>query len=331
MKDRARGCWLGQIVGDALGTTVEFQSAARIAARYPDGVRDVVGGGPFGLLPGQVTDDTELALALARSLVARRRYDADAVAGAYVAWYRSGPFDVGGTTRRAFGAGGALGPGTAERVAGRASPDSQANGSLMRCSPLGIFGVGLEAGELAALAASDSRLSHPHPLCQAACAVLTHAIAHAIRAGASAADTYAAARRFAETDPRCEPARSVVADAERGPPADLSRQMGWVRIALGNALYQLLAAPSFEEGLIDTVRRGGDTDTNGCIAGALLGAVHGAQAVPDRWRAVVSACQTDRGPTYQARDWAPLADALLEAGLARQGDGAQASRSGGRR
>ncbi|MDF1664004.1 MAG: ADP-ribosylglycohydrolase family protein, partial [Planctomycetota bacterium] len=50
--NRVRGTWLGQIAGDALGTTLEFMSAGRIAARYPDGLRRIVGGGPFKVLPG---------------------------------------------------------------------------------------------------------------------------------------------------------------------------------------------------------------------------------------------------------------------------------------
>ena len=64
--DRARGLWLGQLCVDALGTTLEFKDAAACRAAYPGGLRDIVGAGPFGLLPGQVTDDSELALALAR-------------------------------------------------------------------------------------------------------------------------------------------------------------------------------------------------------------------------------------------------------------------------
>ncbi|MGI5863844.1 MAG: ADP-ribosylglycohydrolase family protein [Myxococcales bacterium] len=61
--DRALGALLGQAAGDALGTTVEFESRQAIARRYPQGLREIVGGGPFGLKPGQITDDTELALA----------------------------------------------------------------------------------------------------------------------------------------------------------------------------------------------------------------------------------------------------------------------------
>ncbi len=94
---------LGQAVGDALGTTVEFMAPGEIAELYPNGHREIVGGGPFDLLSGQVTDDTELALAMARSIARVGRYDADDVAGAYLDWHASGPFDIGLTTHGAFG------------------------------------------------------------------------------------------------------------------------------------------------------------------------------------------------------------------------------------
>jgi ADP-ribosylglycohydrolase len=103
MEGRARGAWLGQIVGDALGTTLEFKTAAEIAGSYPNGLRELVGGGPFRLRPGQVTDDTEMALGLARAIVKHGDYRADAAAAAYVDSCRSEPFDIGATTRQAFG------------------------------------------------------------------------------------------------------------------------------------------------------------------------------------------------------------------------------------
>ena len=79
--------------------------------------------------------------------------------------------------------------------------------------------------------------------------------------------------------------------------------MGWVLIALQNAFYELLHAPSLEDGVVATVRRGGDTDTNAAIAGALLGAVHGRDAVPLQWRQMVLSCRASRvagGPAAAA-------------------------------
>ncbi len=129
--DRALGCMLGQVIGDSLGSQVEFQTAETIRTTYPDGVRDLDDSPVWHTLAGQPTDDSELALTLARSLVRRSGYDpADALA-AYRRWYQSGPFDVGTTDgRRASDADGIVPP----RCRG-----SQSNGSLMRIAPIGIW------------------------------------------------------------------------------------------------------------------------------------------------------------------------------------------------
>src|SRR5262249_14481763 len=152
---------------------VEFASADSIAARYPTGVRELADGGTWNTLAGQPTDDSEMALMLARSLLAEGGiYRPAAALAAYRAWRASGPFDMGGTTR-----GG---------LAGRHNPNSQANGSLMRASPLGVFGHALAPAALAALGRADSKLTHPHAACCDSVAAFVVAIAHAVRTGASA-------------------------------------------------------------------------------------------------------------------------------------------------
>lgn len=87
----------------------------------------------------------------------------------------------------------------------------------------------------------------------------------------------------------------VLLTARQGPPADFKHQQGWVLLAFQNAVYQLLHAPSLEEGLVDTVMRGGDTDTNAAIAVALLGAVYGRSAIPAQWADAVLSCRPDEG------------------------------------
>jgi ADP-ribosyl-[dinitrogen reductase] hydrolase len=81
---RAEGCLLGQLAGDSLGSLVEFQPPSEIRRRYPDGVRELADGGTWGTIAGQPTDDSEMALMLARMLVKERRYDAEEARKAYV-------------------------------------------------------------------------------------------------------------------------------------------------------------------------------------------------------------------------------------------------------
>jgi ADP-ribosylglycohydrolase len=189
----------------------------------------------------------------------------------------------------------------------------------MRISPLGIFGAGRpdHAAEWARL---DSALTHPHSVCQDACSVFVTALARAVREGGDAH----ACLEVSVAAAREEAVRDVLRAAERAPPEvfDDSRQ-GWVLLALQNAFYQSLHAPNVEEGLVDTVMRGGDTDTNGAIAGALLGAIHGRTGVPERWQKHVLvcrpgsegvACRHRRPPALWPSDALELAEDLLRVG-----------------
>ena len=173
---RAQGCLLGQLCGDALGSLVEFQTPEQIRRKYPDGVRDLADGGTWNTLAGQPTDDSELALALARTLAAERTYNVSSVRQAYEAWLASGPFDCGIATRRG--------------INGNPDPKTQANGALMRISPLGIFGINHEHSALEKWARLDASITHPHKVCGDCNVLFVGAIAFAIRSGASAAETF---------------------------------------------------------------------------------------------------------------------------------------------
>ena len=89
---RAQGCLLGQLAGDGLGSLVEFQEADAIRSQYPNGVRELASGGTWNTLAGQPTDDSEMALMLARTLVEQGRFDVGAIREAYLRWFESGPF-----------------------------------------------------------------------------------------------------------------------------------------------------------------------------------------------------------------------------------------------
>lgn len=315
--NRARGVVLGQAIGDALGTTVEFQRSTSIQREYPNGLRELIGEGPFHLLPGQITDDTELALSLARSIVEAKGFNDDVAAQAYCRWYHSGPFDIGGTIRSAFGTPNDRGAGLADRVRACAAALSQANGSLMRQSPLGVFGWNMPAAALADLACRDSTLSHPHVVCQESCVAFTHAIAFAIRTGSGAHDVYDDTLCFMRARPAAGASTivEVLIKAQAAPPTDFSHQMGWVLIALQNAFYRLIHSPSVEHALVETVQCGGDTDTNACIAGALTGATWGESGIPPRWIETLLNCRTTRPECYQCGDLLQLAESLVHLGL----------------
>ena len=278
---RAQGCLLGQIAGDSLGSLVEFRTPEDIQTEYPNGVRDLADGGPFNLLAGQPTDDSEMALALARLLAERRRYSAKQARERYVDWLESEPFDVGGAIFSGL---------TGER-----DRDSQANGALMRISPLGIFGANYERKQVAQWAEQDAAITHPNPVCRQANALFASGIALAVRTGCTPSDLYRTIVTWAEEMDADEALLMAIRSAAESPPPDFVRHQGWVLIALRNALWQLLHARDLEDGLIDTVRRGGDTDTNAAICGALLGAVYGRDSIPERWIDRLLVCRPEEG------------------------------------
>jgi ADP-ribosylglycohydrolase len=265
------------VAGDSLGALVEFETAAAIEARDPGGPRRLENGGRWDLLAGQPTDDSELALTLARSIVAQDAFEREAVLDAYRDWLRSSPFDVGDTVGAA--------------LRDHPNPASQANGSLMRASPLGVYAHALDTSLTAELARQDASLTHPSPVCADATAAFVVAIAHAVRVGDGALGAWRAAMEWADADGAALVVREALEAAREKPPVCDQGSEGWVRIALQNAFFELLHAPSLEAGVVASVRRGGDTDTNAAIAGALLGAVHGRDAVPAQWRSMVLSCR----------------------------------------
>ncbi len=277
LRDRARGCLLGQFIGDSLGSLVEFETPEQIAERYPDGVRDLADGGTWNLIAGQPTDDSQMAMMLIRSLQRRGTFDAEDVLRGYEHWYSTGPFDIGDTCARAL------------RGAGP-NEDSQANGALMRVSPLGVFGaregVGVDAA--AGFAREDAALTHPNPICLDANAVYVAGLVTGILGGTAkeVIDAMEAATS------RQEVAQAIAA-GRTGDVTAYEAHEGWVLLALSIAVRQLVLFDDPAEALVDAIGMGGDTDTNAAIAGALLGAVHGAGAWPQRWVTGVLECEPD--------------------------------------
>lgn len=286
---------LGQIIGDNLGALVEFKSADEIREEYPSGVRDLTGGGPFDVMPGQPTDDSELALALARSMVRCGGFDETDVRDAYRRWAASNPFDIGGTCAAAL-----IYP--YERDATKPT-----NGALMRVSPLAVAceGDAERAGELARI---DAALTHPNHYPVEVNAVYTAALADVI----GGADAVTALR--AHAGQLADEVETYFAEA----PRDVLTKQGWVRHAFHITCYFAAHPTSFEEDLVAIVGLGGDTDTNAAIAGAFLGAIHGVDAIPPRWRTPVETYRpdaTDRPEEYAPHDIVQLTDAFL--GLAK--------------
>ena len=270
--DRAIGTLLGLAVGDALGGPLEFLSADEIRARHGAPVRDYVGGGWLSLQPGHGTDDTAMMLALARAAATPIGYDPRRALNAYLEWFRSSPPDVGATTRAAL-AGVEAGMSAAEATEAfhRRTGRSAGNGSLMRIAPIALRHLH-DAERRARAARTDSKLTHFDDHAADACAWVCDVIA-ALLEGVD--PTELAAPEALESEWAISRRRAAAA-------AD-GDAAGYVGTTLGVASAALRTASSFEEGLVWAVNLGGDADTNGAVAGALLGARFGASAIPSRW------------------------------------------------
>ena len=156
-RDRFRGCLLGLAAGDALGTTLEFETPGTF-----EPIDDMVGGGPFNLQPGQWTDDTLMALCLATSLIEQGGFDATDQMQRYVRWWRDGYlsstgrcFDIGITVSDALSRFRQDG----DPYAGSTDPQTAGNGSLMRLAPVPMY-FASDAAEAIRMAADSSRTTH---------------------------------------------------------------------------------------------------------------------------------------------------------------------------
>jgi ADP-ribosyl-[dinitrogen reductase] hydrolase len=275
--DRARGVLLGLACGDALGRPVEGWSAGAIDREYGR-LETMVGQGVHRLPAGSVTDDTEMALCIARSLVERGGFDPDDVARRFVDWYEGGPTGIGGMTRRVLGrvSRGQDWATASERVR-EESPEGRnaGNGSVMRCAPLAVAYADRPA-ELVEASRTSSRVTHADPRCTEGCAVLNATIEGLLR---DVPPTEALAAALERTDPPGE----LRAALEPVPDRETLAVTGYVVDTLATALQVGLAAGSAREAVVGAVNAGGDTDTIGAVAGAVAGARFGAADLPDGW------------------------------------------------
>jgi ADP-ribosylglycohydrolase len=280
--DALRGLLWGVAIGDALGAPHEFRTGTPLCKftgvlEFPI-VRQNQWQGRRNGVVAQITDDTEMAIALAGALVESRRFDRACAAKAYMAWANSRCPFMGNNTRALFSGVKTLRgyEGRYQKVYGGAHQDSwtQSNGCLMRCAPIAAMGAAAVAA-----ARADCALTNPHPVCIDACQVYIRA-ALALGGGEAPEDVLARSPAWAETDL----IRNTLVEAgEAGSVRDVTgASKGWVVHAVWCAFRSLAILAehgTFEDAIDWVVGRDGDTDTNACIAGALLGASLGYIAV----------------------------------------------------
>jgi ADP-ribosyl-[dinitrogen reductase] hydrolase len=262
VRQRAEASLLGLAVGDALGATVEFMTAGEIQAKY--GVhRKLIGGGWLRLDPGQVTDDTQMSMCIARSIV-EVGYSPEDIVRRFVTWYQSKPPDVGNTCRRGIARFINLGT-----VHGPPNEGDAGNGAVMRMAPVALAALADER-LLEAMTIGQAHITHNHALSDAASLLVGRMIQLALlghsmdRLQRQANDTAAKVRNF-----RYAPYHGLATP--------------YVVDTMQTVLHFLFTTSSFEECVIKTVNQGGDADTTGAIVGAIAGAYYGMGAIPRDW------------------------------------------------
>lgn len=277
-KARFIGTLLGAAAGESLGAPHENKTADQVGTQ-----REITGGGIWAA--GEPTDDIDLTLILLRSIASRRKLDLDDVAQGLLKWFAGKPKDIGKLTRSALeNLRAGEPPSQSGAIAWEDSGRKAAgNGSVMCCAPVALLHVKNLDG-LSDDAQAASRITHYDPRCVGACVGVTTAIALLVRGGKDAEEAISRASTAAGAH-----SDDALAAIERGAskkPAELNvdgEDRGYVLNTVALAFSALASASSLEEGLVQVISRGGDTDTNACVAGALLGAKFGKNQVPERW------------------------------------------------
>lgn len=284
---RAIGSVVGLATGDALGSTVEFKSPDFILREYgPQGQTEMRGGGHFNWQVGDYTDDGQMMMCLLNSLVETNQaldrpvgLDVHDLGRRFVAWYDSNPPDVGTTTASSIQR---LKKGAPATEAGNADPSSQANGAVMRCSPVAVlWHLSTQRPQLIRDSLLSAVPTHRSEVATWSAVVANLLIAEFIN-GTTSLD--AALKNIL---PSVEGEwRSILntwiisAKPHRG-------NSGWAVSTVLTALHCLDTTESYEAAVIKAVNGGDDADTVGAVTGALVGAFYGVQAIPERWLSVL--------------------------------------------
>jgi ADP-ribosyl-[dinitrogen reductase] hydrolase len=274
--DKALGAMLGLAVGDALGAPYDGLPREQVSSV------EMTGGGAHGVRPGQGTGVTQLAVRLASSLVELGGYDPDHALRGYVAWYRTDPPSMSQHMREVLGV---VASGTnsfhATSSFALGGGNTSGNGAVMRAAPIGIAFAKHES-ELRDATLADASLTHFDPLAGKVALLQTQAIGWLVTDGA--ARLYEELKNPERLDDRIEDVVYPAASGVRGFAETLAAsEPGSALASIAIALVAAFNADSFEEGLTWAVGLGGDTDANGAVTGALLGARLGAAAIPPAW------------------------------------------------
>jgi ADP-ribosyl-[dinitrogen reductase] hydrolase len=299
LRDRFRGALLGLAVGNTLGLPVESWPSAEIQQRYPDGIREI--DPTERRLPWD--DDAAQAVILAEAIIEHDTFHVEDLAKRLVHWGRTNGRGIGAQTFHVIEAlREGVPPAEAARLIWERHGGSPAgNGAVMRCAPVAMRWPGDKERLLAETARSAS-FSHYDPRCTWSAYAVNLAVADALNGRIASILDLADELERADADPHTLHAIRDVAGHDLAHLKLDGSAIGFTLKAMQAGLWCLEHSEDFEESLVAVINAGGDTDTNGAVAGAILGALCGVSAIPARWLENI----------YEADRLTLLADQLLE-------------------
>jgi ADP-ribosyl-[dinitrogen reductase] hydrolase len=273
--DRARGALLGLAVGDAIGTTVEFKPRGTFKP-----LTDMIGGGPFGLAPGQFTDDTSMALCLGASLI-DKGFDLHDQLTRYVRWSTEGYmssngrcFDIGIATSAAL----QRFQRSANPLAGSTDPSSAGNGCLMRLAPVPIRYMD-QPEEAVRLSEEQARTTHQAPECLGASRLFGELLVRALQ-GKPKEEVLAPHALAGKLPTKLE---AIGQGRYRSKGREAIRGTGYVVDSLEATLWCFAQTDNLRDCILMAANLGDDADTTAAQAGQLAGAFYGESGIPAGW------------------------------------------------
>lgn len=271
---RYEGAILGVAIGDALGAPLEFMTGEEISKKYGT-VRDMMGGGWLSVLPGEVTDDTQMTMAVADGILVNPDNPFPEIGKRFIDWYDTKPKDIGNTCRTAIYRAksakadeGEKWREIARQLYTETNGNTAGNGGLMRTIYPAMF-YNKYAGNFAK---AIGAMTHSHP--ESDLAIFTYAtVISEILEAPEEIDIGWAKERI---EHRMRAMRERLEGKEPKP-------SGYVIDSAVCAMNAIRDTSNFENALIYAVNLGGDADTIGAITGGLAGAIYGAKEIPLRW------------------------------------------------
>ena len=277
IKDRIAGCLWGQAIGDALGLGTEFMNRDEVLHTYPEGLSEYL---QIGEEFGRWTDDTDMMLCIAESIIKYKDIVPDAVARNFKEWYNSSPIDIGATTAIIL----SLSEydespyEIAQMMWERTGRNNAANGGVMRTSIVGLWNE-----NVAENAERICRLTHADPRCIGSCVIISELINSLVWQDMelSYVELLQIGDKYdSRIKPYLERARNGLLEEFE---LDDEMTMGYTLKTMGCAIWCLYHVNNFKEGLLQIVNAGGDADTNAAVACAVLGAKYGKKGIPEHY------------------------------------------------